>query len=92
MHHRVQVRKYDRYAFNLNSALAGLEAGFGLEAQSCDYYFDHFAHFGVHEDILKDSVGMHAYRDAIVQNPSLFQGKVVLDVGCGTGIFSTSTP
>jgi protein arginine N-methyltransferase 1 len=59
-----------------------------IEAQSCDYYFDHYAHFGIHEDMLKDSVRMNAYRDAIAQNPSLFKGKVVLDVGCGTGIFS----
>ena len=27
-------------------------------------------------------------RNAIVNNPHLFRGKIVLDVGCGTGILS----
>ena len=38
--------------------------------------------------MLKDSVRTQAYRDAICQNPHLFQGKTVLDVGCGTGVLS----
>ena len=29
-----------------------------------------------------------AYKDAILQNKHLFKDKVVLDVGCGTGILS----
>jgi hypothetical protein len=31
---------------------------------------------------------MRAYRTSIVANPHLIKGKVVLDVGCGTGIMS----
>lgn len=27
-----------------------------------------------------------AYRQAILENPSLLKGAVVMDVGCGTGI------
>ncbi|KAI9596319.1 S-adenosyl-L-methionine-dependent methyltransferase [Syncephalis fuscata] len=42
---------------------------------SKDYYFDSYAHFGIHEEMLKDEV-------------PLFKGKTVLDVGCGTGILS----
>jgi len=38
--------------------------------------------------MLKDSVRTDAYRDFIYENKDLFSGKVVLDVGCGTGILS----
>ena len=38
--------------------------------------------------MLKDSVRTGSYRNAIMNNPALFKGKVVLDVGCGTGILS----
>ncbi|KYQ99669.1 protein arginine methyltransferase [Tieghemostelium lacteum] len=53
---------------------------------SADYYFDSYSHFGIHEEMLKDEVRTLSYRKAIVGNRQLFQGKVVLDVGCGTGI------
>ncbi|EEB07655.2 type I protein arginine N-methyltransferase Rmt1 [Schizosaccharomyces japonicus yFS275] len=51
-------------------------------------YFDSYSHWGIHEEMLKDEVRTLSYRDAIMQNPHLFRGKVVLDVGCGTGILS----
>jgi protein arginine N-methyltransferase 1 len=51
-----------------------------------DYYFDSYAHFGIHEEMLKDEVRTCSYRDAIYQNRHLFKDKIVLDVGCGTGI------
>ena len=38
--------------------------------------------------MLKDQVRTRTYQNAILQNPDLFRGKVVLDVGCGTGILS----
>jgi type I protein arginine methyltransferase len=38
--------------------------------------------------MLKDRVRTLSYRDAILQNKHLFKDKVVLDVGCGTGILS----
>jgi cyclopropane fatty-acyl-phospholipid synthase-like methyltransferase len=41
---------------------------------------------GIHEEMLKDQVRTGAYRDAILKNSHLFEGKTVLDVGCGTGI------
>jgi len=55
---------------------------------SRDYYADSYAHFGIHEEMLKDSVRTGSYRAAIVDNAHLFKGKTVLDVGCGTGILS----
>lgn len=57
-------------------------------SQDQDYYFDSYAHIGIHEDMLKDSIRTLSYRNAIYQNPSLIKDKVVLDVGCGTGILS----
>ena len=38
--------------------------------------------------MLKDSVRTGSYRNAIINNPHLFKDKLVLDVGCGTGILS----
>ncbi|OMJ29076.1 Protein arginine N-methyltransferase 1 [Smittium culicis] len=55
---------------------------------SKDYYFDSYAHHGIHEEMLKDKVRTLSYRDAILNNSHLFKDKIVLDVGCGTGILS----
>ena len=55
---------------------------------SKDYYFDSYAHFGIHEEMLKDQIRTITYRNSIYQNPELFRDKIVLDVGCGTGILS----
>lgn len=38
--------------------------------------------------MLKDAVRTDAYRDFVYENKSVFKDKVVLDVGCGTGILS----
>ena len=52
---------------------------------SADYYADSYSHFGIHEEMLKDEVRTKAYMQAIERNSHLLKGKVVLDVGCGTG-------
>ena len=52
-------------------------------------YFDSYAGFGIHREMLSDRPRMVAYRTAIEWNaPTLVEGKEVLDVGCGTGILS----
>ncbi|ORC85894.1 arginine N-methyltransferase [Trypanosoma theileri] len=53
-----------------------------------DYYFDSYSHYGIHMEMLKDYHRTTSYRDAIWRNAYLFKDKVVLDVGCGTGILS----
>lgn len=55
---------------------------------SKDYYFDSYSHYAIHEEMLKDEIRTSTYRKAIEWNPHLFQDKVVMDVGCGTGILS----
>ncbi|OZJ06784.1 hypothetical protein BZG36_00407 [Bifiguratus adelaidae] len=69
--------------FLLHGIIADME-----DLTSRDYYFDSYAHFGIHEEMLKDDVRTTSYRTAIYQNRHLFQDKIVLDVGCGTGILS----
>lgn len=55
---------------------------------SRDYYFDSYAHYGIHEEMLKDEVRTVTYRNSMYHNKHLFRGKIVLDIGCGTGILS----
>lgn len=62
------------------------EADFDMT--SSDYYFNSYAHFGIHEEMLKDDVRTRSYLRAITNNPHLFEGKTVMDVGCGTGVLS----
>ncbi|KAI4385805.1 hypothetical protein MLD38_003798 [Melastoma candidum] len=51
-------------------------------------YFHSYAHLGIHEEMIKDRVRTDTYRAAIMQHQSAIAGKVVVDVGCGTGILS----
>ena len=44
--------------------------------------------FAVLQEMLKDQIRTNAYKDAFMMNEHLIRGKVVLDVGCGTGILS----
>lgn len=47
------------------------------EMTSRDYYFDSYAHFGIHEEMLKDEVRTLTYRNSIYHNKHLF--KVIAD-------------
>lgn len=55
---------------------------------SKDYYFDSYSHYAIHEEMLKDEIRTNTYKKAIEWNSHLFKDKVVMDVGCGTGILS----
>ena len=50
------------------------------------YYFDSYANISIHETMLRDAPRTSSYADALVANADFMKGKVVLDVGCGTGI------
>jgi len=58
-----------------------------LDQQDADY-FQSYSGNAIHETMLKDRIRTDAYRDFIYDNKDLFRDKVVLDVGCGTGILS----
>ncbi|CAF5189596.1 unnamed protein product, partial [Rotaria magnacalcarata] len=51
-------------------------------------YFESYDQVQVHELMLRDRPRVCAYHDAIMNNKHLFENKVVLDVGSGTGILS----
>ena len=53
---------------------------------SCPTVF--LIHCLLSQEMLKDEVRTLTYRNAMYHNKHLFRGKVVLDVGCGTGILS----
>ena len=59
-----------------------------MEKKKHDYYYGSYSSYHIHEEMLKDSVRTRAYQRAIEDNPHDFEGKVVLDIGCGTGILS----
>lgn len=52
------------------------------------YYFEAYSEVYVHEGMLRDRVRTMAYKRAIEMNKHLFKDKIVMDVGCGTGILS----
>ena len=37
---------------------------------------------------MEDTIRTPKYREAILENPTNFRGKIVMDVGCGSGILS----
>ncbi|CAG7734241.1 unnamed protein product [Allacma fusca] len=53
-----------------------------------DQYFKSYEDLEVHRLMLEDEPRTNTYREAICNASNLFKGKVVMDVGAGTGILS----
>ena len=56
-----------------------------MSLESDASYFASYSRLAIHEEMLSDAVRTDGYRHAIESNGGLLQGKVVLDVGCGSG-------
>jgi len=57
-------------------------------AKEHDYYYNSYSSHHIHEEMLKDQHRTLSYQRAIEGNPQDFKDKIVLDIGCGTGILS----
>ena len=53
-----------------------------------DDYFASYDDLGVHEVMLKDRPRTLAYKNFLEKNKHLIEGKIVMDVGAGTGVLS----
>ncbi|KAJ0963951.1 hypothetical protein J5N97_029073 [Dioscorea zingiberensis] len=51
-------------------------------------YFERYSHARIHEQMIKDRVRTETYREAISRYRDFIAGKVVMDVGTGTGILA----
>lgn len=62
----------------------------GDAAKAADFanYFCSYAYLYHQKQMLMDHVRMRAYHNAIMLNKKLFEGKVVLDVGTGSGVLA----
>jgi SAM-dependent methyltransferase len=70
-------------------SLADVSSSISAAMDNDSYYFNSYSNTSIHETMLKDTVRTAAYERAILSNAeSLFHNKIVLDVGCGTGVLS----
>ncbi|KAI9310352.1 S-adenosyl-L-methionine-dependent methyltransferase, partial [Obelidium mucronatum] len=72
----------------VSAPLPSAEGSGQKETWEMDYYFGSYAETEIHETMLKDVVRTESYRDCFYLNKDFFKDKIVLDVGCGTGILS----
>ncbi|XP_063708134.1 protein arginine N-methyltransferase 1-like [Culicoides brevitarsis] len=57
-------------------------------AEKEEDYFKSYDKITIHREMLQDTVRTEAYQRAIMENSMYFKDKIVMDVGCGTGILS----
>lgn len=88
IYHEVKVEASTEQGFDIETGFDELYNMSGNSSKGLDYYFRSYSSVGIHEEMLRDKIRTNAYREAIVRNKHLFKDKIVLDVGCGTGILS----
>ncbi|CAH1782608.1 unnamed protein product [Owenia fusiformis] len=77
-----------QYSHNIDNMAQPKRARMSHGKDQDSEYFRSYSDIGIHEDMIADSVRTNAYRLAILRNFEKIRGKVVLDVGAGTGILS----
>lgn len=70
------------------SGAAASQFGSTRADSSADHYFHYYGQLMFQQNMLSDSVRTQLYRRAVFENQIDFRGKVVVDVGCGSGILS----
>lgn len=60
----------------------------GQSSWQNEEYFGNYGNLKLHHEMLSDRPRNLAYMNAIICNSEYLRGKVILDVGCGTGILS----
>ena len=65
-----------------------MKGGEAEKAADFANYFCSYAYLYHQKQMLMDHVRMRAYHNAIMMNKSMFEGKVVLDVGTGSGVLA----
>lgn len=58
------------------------------EEASAVQYFQFYGYLSQQQNMMQDYIRTSTYQSAILQNANEFKGKIVLDVGAGTGILS----
>ena len=61
-----------------------------IQAFHHEQYFAGYAGLAVHQEMLRDEARTLAYKSALEACADDIRGKVVLDVGCGTGVLSSA--
>lgn len=72
----------------LDQAFPAHSSSTNTEKTELDYYFDSYSYMDIHQEMLSDRARTIAYRDSMYKNTHLFKNKIVMDIGCGTGILS----
>lgn len=85
---KIELRKCREFVKNLISGPADCADNRVTAPGNDESYFRLYEDLSIHDTMLKDKVRTGAYGKFVEGASNIFQGKTVLDVGCGTSILS----